>query len=137
MNGLAEFLARGRAAHRELMGEEIRLYEQGPDVFDRESGDTVPGPQTVLYTGPGRVKPVAEATGTDEQAGEREVSLRGYEVAVPWSTELAPGVRVVPGARIEVLASADTRMVGLVLWVTGVQYSGTATAWRLSAEDRS
>lgn len=137
MKGLGAFLARGRQAHEDLMGEELRLYRQGPDAFDRETGQTMPGPQTALYEGAGRVRALAQATGTEEQAGEREVSLRDYEVALPWSTPLPLGVRVLPGDRVEVLASGDARMVGLILWVTAAQYGGTATAWRLSAEDRS
>lgn len=138
MRGLDAFLARGRDAHQELMSETLRLYRQGEDVFDRETGTTVPGPQATLYgPGPGRVKPVAQATGTEEQAGEREVLLRDYEVALPWGTLLPSGVRVLAGDRIEVLASADPRMPGLILWVSAGQYSATATAWRITAEDRS
>ncbi|MGW3330287.1 DUF6093 family protein [Streptomyces rubiginosohelvolus] len=138
MRGLSAFLARGRQAHQELMGETLRLYRQGEDVFDRVTGDTVPGPQTTLYgPGPGRVKPVTQASGTEEQAGEREVMLRDYEVALPWGAELPPDTRVLAGDRVEVLSSADPRMPGLILWVTAAQYSGTATAWRISAEDRS
>jgi hypothetical protein len=34
------------------------------------------------------------------------------------------------------LLSEVARMAGLRLWVIGVQYSGTATAWRIIAEDR-
>ncbi|KFK91496.1 hypothetical protein IX27_00215 [Streptomyces sp. JS01] len=138
MHGLGAFLARGRQAHQELMGETLRLYRQGEGVFDRDTGGTVPGPQTTLYgPGPGRVKPVAQASGTEEQAGEREIMLRDYEVALPWDAELPPDTRVLAGDRIEVLSSADPRMPGLILWVTAAQYSGTATAWRISAEDRS
>ncbi|MET7648369.1 DUF6093 family protein [Streptomyces sp. NPDC005426] len=138
MKGLGPFLARGRQAHEDLMTEQVRLYRQGEDVFDRATGQTVPGPQTDLCEpGPARVKPVAQATGTEEQAGEREVSLRDYEIALPWATPLPPGTRVVPGDRVEVLASDDARMVGLVLYVTGAQYGGTATAWRITAEDRT
>lgn len=137
MRDLSAFLARARAAHQELMTEEVRLYAQGADVFDRTTGTTVPGPQTTLCTGPARVKPVAQATGTQEQAGERQVSLRDYEVSLPWATVLPPGTRVAPGHRLEVLSSSDPRMGGLTLWVTGAQYHGTASAWRITAEDRS
>lgn len=137
MRDLSAFLARARAAHQELMTEEVRLYAQGDDVFDRESGATMPGPQTTLCTGPGRVKPMAQATGTEEQAGERQVTMRDYEVSLPWGTALPAGVRVVPGHRLEVQSSTDPRMSGLVLWVTGAQYHGTASAWRIAAEDRS
>ncbi|MFG2671363.1 DUF6093 family protein [Streptomyces sp. NPDC048445] len=138
MRDLGPFLARGRQAHEGLMGEQVRLYRQGEDVFDRDTGQTAPGPQTDLYgPGPARVKALAQATGTEEQAGERELSLRDYEVALPWSAPLPPDTRVLPGDRIKVLSSADARMVGLILYVKAAQYGGTATAWRISAEDRS
>ncbi|MET8765859.1 DUF6093 family protein [Streptomyces sp. NPDC004658] len=130
-------LAAGRAAARARMRDTVRLYEQAPDVFDRTSGTTVPGPQTTLYEGVARVKPVAQASGEDTQAGEREVRLLEYEVSLPWDTPLPAGTRVLPGMRIEVTGSRDARMVGLILWVTGAQYGDQATAWRISTEDRS
>ncbi|MFD6421037.1 DUF6093 family protein [Streptomyces sp. NPDC060198] len=134
---LADALARGRSAAEARMLDRVRLYTQGDDVFDRETGETVPGAQTVLYEGQARVKPVAQASGEDAQAGEREVMLREIEVSLPWSTPLPSGVRVLPGSRVAVLAAEDPRMTGLVLWVTGAQYGSQATAWRLSTEDRS
>jgi hypothetical protein len=83
------------------------------------------------------VKAIAAATGEDTEAGEREVLLREYEVSLPWSTALPPGTRVLPGTRIEVTASQDARMVGLVLWVLGATFSDQSTAWRIRTEDRS
>ncbi|MFF3060920.1 DUF6093 family protein [Streptomyces sp. NPDC057909] len=129
-------LAQGRAAAELRMRDLIRIYNQAEDVFDRATGNTVPGAKTVLYVGRARIKPVAQSAGEDTQAGEREVVLREVEVSVPWSTVL-PGVRLLPGARIEVLESDDPRMVGVILWATGGQFSSQATAWRISAEDRS
>ena len=119
------------------MLDAVRVYTQGPDGFDRASGATTPGAQTTLYTGKARVKPVAQSSGEDTQAGDREVVLREYEVALPWSTTLPGGARLSAGARVEVTASADPRMTGLVLWVTGTRFSAQSTAWRISAEDRS
>lgn len=119
------------------MRDTVRLYTQGPDVFDRSNGTTAPGPQTELYAGKARVKAIAAATGEDTEAGEREVLLREYEVSLPWSTALPPGTRVLPGTRIEVTASQDARMVGLVLWVLGATFSDQSTAWRIRTEDRS
>lgn len=116
------------------MVDVVRLYRPGVPVFDRETGTDVPGPDTELYAGPGRVKPV-QALSNDVQAGDREVVLRRYEVALPWSA--LPGDRVLPGDVVAVTASPDGRLVGLRLWVTGVEYSATATAWRLATEDRS
>ncbi|MFJ8154813.1 DUF6093 family protein [Streptomyces sp. NPDC094468] len=130
-------LAAGRAAAEDRMTDAVRLYEQAEDTFDRTTGTTVPGVQTTLYAGRARVKPVAQASGEDVQASDREVRLLEYTVELPWSTPLPPGTRLLPGMRIEVTASPDARMVGLILWVTGSQFGGQSTAWRISTEDRS
>lgn len=130
-------LTSGRAAAEDRMRDTVRLYTQGPGVFNRSSGTTAPGPQTELYSGKARVKAIAAATGEDTEAGEREVLLREYEVSLPWSTPLPPGTRVLPGTRIEVTASPDARMVGLVLWVLSASFSDQSTAWRIRTEDRS
>ena len=130
-------LAAGRAAAKARMRDTVRLYSQADDTFDRTSGTTVPGAQTTLYTGVGRVKPIAQASGEDVQASDREVRLLEYLVEMPWDAPLPGGVRVLPGMRIEVITSRDARMTGLVLWVTGAQFGDQATAWRISTEDRS
>jgi len=130
-------LAAGRAAAKTRMLDTVRLYRQGPDGFDRATGTTTPGPQTTLYDGQARVKPVAQASGEDAQAADREVRLLEYQVSLPWDAPLPSGDRVLPGDRVEVLASRDARMVDLVLWVTGAQFGDQATAWRLTTEDRS
>lgn len=119
------------------MREQVRLYRQAADVFDRGTGQTVPGPQTVFYTGKARVKGVAQSTGEDTAAGEREVVLREYEVGFPWATTLPVGARLLAGDRIEVISSGDPRMAGLILWVVGAVFSEQSTAWRVRAEDRS
>ena len=137
MSALDAVLVAGRRAAEARMRDTVRLYSQGDDVFDRTSGNTVPGPQLTLYTGMARVKAIAASTGEDSEAGEREVVLREYEVHLPWATSLPPGTRVLPGMRVEVTASPDARMVGLVLWVTGASFSDQSTAWRIRTEDRS
>jgi len=137
VSALDAALAAGRAEAEARMLDSVRVYTQAPDGFDRSSGTTTPGAQTTLYAGMARVKPVAQSSGEDTQAGDREVVLREYEVALPWSTALPGGARLSAGARVEVTASADPRMTGLVLWVTGTRFSAQSTAWRISAEDRS
>lgn len=135
MNGLDAFLTRGRAAAQELQTEQIHLWLPGPDVFDRTTGQTIPGPPAAdYYTGQARVKPITAATGQDTEAGERNVTLRDFMVSLPWTTVSA---RPATGSLIEVLSSPDARMAGLQLWVTAVDFSATATAWRIRAEDRS
>jgi hypothetical protein len=133
---LDTLLAAGRAAAEERMRDTVRLYSQAADSFDRPTGSTIPGAQSTLYAGKARVKAIAASTGQETAAGERGIVLREYEVHLPWSTSL-PGGRVLPGTRIEVTASADPRMVGLVLWVTGASFSDQSTAWRIRVEDRS
>ncbi|MCX4886044.1 DUF6093 family protein [Streptomyces sp. NBC_00847] len=130
-------LTAGRAAANSRMRDTVRLYTQDPDVFDRTSGTTVPGEKHPFYEGMARVKPVAQASGEDVQASDREVRLLEYQVSLPADTQLPNGFRVLPGMQAEVLASQDLRMVGLVLWITGAQFGDQATAWRLTVEDRS
>lgn len=137
MSLLDATLAAGRREAEARMRDTVRLYAQAPDSFNRATGTTIQGQQTDLYVGKARVKSVAKAAGRETEAGEREVVLRDYEVTLPWVTVVPGGVRVLPGARIEVTASPDARMVGLVLWVTGEVFSDQATAWRIRTEDRS
>ncbi|MEV5138430.1 DUF6093 family protein [Streptomyces syringium] len=135
MSALTEALAAGRAAALELMLDTVRIYRVVDGGIDWDTGATSGGTQIPLYTGPARVKPKA-VEGTEVSAGERTVTLREYTVSLPWPTP-PPVTRPSPGDVIDVTAAADARMAGLRLWVTGVQYSSTATAWRISAEDRS
>lgn len=120
------------------MRDTVALYRPGDDLFDQTSGQVVPAPPAVsFYSGKARVKP-HQLADSEVQAGEREVALRQYKVTLPFSTTLpATGERPRPGDVVDVTASPDPRLAGLRLLVTGVQYSGTATAWRIIAEDRS
>jgi hypothetical protein len=133
---LESALAAGRAAHQRLMTDRVRIRRPGPSVFDQGTGQDTPGTDLVLYTGPARVKPVAQATGTEVQAGEQELRLRDCEVAVPWSSTVPANQVIKPGDLVDVLTSEDLRLPGSTLWVTGRQFSSTATAWRIYAEDR-
>jgi hypothetical protein len=134
---LDSVLAAGRRAAEARMRDTVHVYSQAPDAFDRSTGGTVPGAKTTLYSGKARVKAIAQSTGEDTEAGEREVVLREYEVALPWATALPPGMRLLPGTRVEVTASLDARMAGLILWAIGASFSDQSTAWRIRAEDRS
>ncbi|MEU7597282.1 DUF6093 family protein [Streptomyces sp. NPDC039022] len=135
MNELDGILAAGRAAAAELMRETVALYRPGSGDFDWSTGTTTPAPATTLYSGPARVKPLT-AEGREVDAGEQPLTLTRFTVSLPWTAPV-PSVQPRPGDVVDILASPDARMVGLRLWVTGVQYSSTATAWRISAEDRS
>lgn len=134
---LTSLLAAGRAAHEELMVDTVRLQRPGADVYDPATGATVQPDARPLYEGPGRVKPASDSVQQATEAGERAITTRRYEVALPWSAMPLAVDRVLPGDQVEVLASPDARLAGLVLWVESVSESATATAWRLTAEDRS
>lgn len=135
MSALDALLAAGRAAHEELMLDTVRLVRPGQPVYDPATGaTTTPGPR-VLYAGKARTKPVLHSR--DAVAGERLVVKHRYEVALPWSALPPDTDRVLPGDQVVVDASPDPRLTGMVLWVESVAESATATAWRISAEDRS
>jgi hypothetical protein len=138
VTALEAALAAGRREAEALMRDTVTVFRPGPDVFDRTTGNTIPGqPEVTFYTGKARIKP-DQLADSEVQAGEREVALRQYKVTIPFSTTLpASGERPQPGDVVDVASSPDPRLAGLRLWVTSVQYSGTATAWRIIAEDRS
>lgn len=133
---LQGLLAQGRAAHEALMADTIRIHRPGPSTFDQTTGTDTPGSDLVLYQGAARVKPTGLVRGTQAEIAEQEVRLRDFEIAVPWSTTVPPGEVIRPGDQVEVTASPDPRLTGATLWVTGRQFSATATAWRIYAEDR-
>ncbi|MFD5675613.1 DUF6093 family protein [Streptomyces sp. NPDC127040] len=135
MSDLDAGLAAGRLAALELQRETISLYRPGAGGFNWETGADIPAAAIGIYAGPARVKP-DRTEGREVDAGEANVTLRRYVVSLPWGTP-APAVRPRPGDVIDVTASPDARMVGLRLWVTGVETSSTATAWRIAGEDRS
>jgi hypothetical protein len=79
---------------------------------------------------------VSRAVGTATEAGERELQLRIYEVALPWSASVPADQVIKPGDQVLFLAASDPRLSGTTLYVTGQQFGSLATAWRIYAEDR-
>lgn len=117
-------------------GDRVRIHRPGAPVFDQDTGTDTPGTDLVLYEGPARAKAVSLATGQETQAGQEEIRLRTYEIALPWSTSVPAGQVILPGDQVLFLAAADPRLAGTVLHVTGRQFGSLATAWRIYAEDR-
>jgi hypothetical protein len=130
-------LASGRREHEAIMLDTVRIWRPGPVVFNRTTGTETPGTPVELYTGKARVKPFGRSASSDVEAGEREVVLRDYVVSLPFSALPPTGQTVLPGDQVQVTASADGRLTGRTLWVTAEQLNAQATAWRISAEDRS
>jgi hypothetical protein len=137
VSALDAALQAGRREHEAIMQDRVRIWRPGPAVFDRTTGGSTPGTPLELYAGIARVKPFGRGASTDVQAGEREVVTRDYVVSVPFSAVPPTGQTVLPGDQIEVTASVDGRMTGRTLWVTSEQLNAQATAWRISAEDRT
>ncbi|MEU9415159.1 DUF6093 family protein [Streptomyces sp. NPDC048272] len=135
MSSLEAVLAAGRLAALELQSETIRISRPGEVIFDPDSGTDTPSAATVLYEGRARVKPSAQSRGEEAEVGEVNVTFREYVASLPWDTVVAE--RPLPGDLMDVIDSPDARMVGLRLWVTGVQFSASTTVWRIGAEDRS
>jgi hypothetical protein len=132
------FLDRARAAHEDLMaaaGDTVRIHRPGPPIFDQDSGEDIPGPDLVLYEGTARIRSMA-VTDTEVQAGQQELRLRDYEVALPWTASVPAGQVIQPGDQVEVTAAADPRLARTTLYVTGRQFGSLTSAWRIYAEDR-
>ncbi len=132
---VAYVLARGRAARTALMLDAIAVSRpSGPPVFDDNTGEYTPAPAgPPVYTGRADVKPRATSGSGEVDAGERQVVLRDYDVAIPWTA--APIVEV--DDQVTVTASPDPTFVGRVLTVTAVEHGARRTAHHFSAEDRS
>ncbi|NYV73185.1 DUF6093 family protein [Streptomyces sp. UH6] len=136
MSALDAALEAGRREAEARMRDQVRLHRVGPAAFDRETGETRPGSSLVLYEGRAWVRPEVTA-GRDVQVGERESVLRRYVVSLPWATTFPAEARLLAGDQVHVLESHDARLVGVTLWVVDSQMGEQATAWRITAEDRS
>lgn len=101
----------------------------GEPMWDPDTGSYTPPMGGSVYTGPCRIKPREVAQ--DVQAGEQEVGVRRYDVALPHDT--ATVVQV--GDVLTVTASSDGWLVGRVLAVTGVEIATARTARWLTVED--
>src|SRR5581483_10689877 len=78
-------LARGRAAHRRLMLDAVRIERRTGRTFDPASGEYV-DTWTPVYAGPADVRAQAlEAQQRD--AGQTDVASNRYDVMIPHSTQ--------------------------------------------------
>jgi len=131
MGELDSLLAAGRAAHQALMVDTCTIVRPGTPVLDRTTSALTPGPGTVLYDGPMRIKP--QRTPSPTEAAERRQVIARYNASLPFDAIPADELRI--GDMVTVTASADARMVGQVMNVMAIDYGSTATAWRLTLED--
>jgi hypothetical protein len=124
-------LAAGRRARLMLMRDTVTITRVTGKVFSAVTGsyvDTI----TTVYTGLADVKP-RDVEAAEDQAGQRQVVQRGFDVALPFTT----AAQFLPDDRLTVDASEDTTLVGRVLTVTSVGHGARRTAHHLAAEDRA
>jgi len=128
---LPAVLAQGRAAALQLMTDTVAVTRITGQTYNPATMAYEPT-VVAVHTGPADVKPL-DVQNREVQAGEREVALRSFEVRLPFDEPAA----IARGDLVTVTASADPRLVGRVLTVTGVGHGGRRTARHLDAEDRS
>jgi len=123
-------LAAGRAAHEQLMIDQCTLARAGTPTLNRATSVLTPGPSTPLYSGKCRLKP--QRVPRNEEAGERLTVVARYELALPFGSLATDDLNV--GDTVTITASGDTRLVDGLFAVMAVDFSSTATAWRISVE---
>jgi hypothetical protein len=123
-------LAAGRLAHQQLMVDSCTITRPGTTSLNRSTSVLTPGAPTVLYSGACRLKP--QRVPRNEEAGERLTVVARYELALPFASLATDSLQV--GDTVTITASGDTRLVDETFAVMAVDFSSTATAWRITVE---
>lgn len=123
-------LAAGRAAHNQLLVDTCTISRPGAPTLNRSTSVLTPGAPAVLYSGACRLKP--QRVPRNEDAGERLTVVARYEVALPFASLAVDALQT--GDTVTITASGDTRLVDEVFAVMAVDFSSTATAWRITVE---
>lgn len=123
-------LAAGRLAHQQLMVDSCTITRAGSPTLNRATSVLTPGVATTLYSGPCRLKP--QRMPRNEEAQERLTVVAHYELALPFGALATDDLNV--GDTVTITASGDTRLVNEEFAVLAVDFSSTATAWRITLE---
>jgi hypothetical protein len=123
-------LAAGRAAHNQLLVDTCTISRPGEPTLDPDTSVLTPGPSTVLYSGPCRLKP--QRVPRNEEAGERLTVVARYELALPFASLATDDLQV--GDAVVITSSGDSRLVDQPFAVMAVDFSSTATAWRMTVQ---
>lgn len=127
---IQSLLVAGRAAHGQLLVDTCTISRAGTPTLNRATSVLTPGTPTVLYSGPCRLKP--QRVPRNEEAGERLTVVARYELALPFASLATDDLQV--GDTVTIAASGDSRLAGQPFAVMAVDFSSTATAWRISVE---
>jgi len=123
-------LAAGRLAHEQLMVDSCTISRPGTPTLNRTTSVLTPGTSTVLYSGACRLK--TQRVPRNQEAGERLTVVARYELALPFASLATDDLQV--GDTVTITASGDTRLVNQLFAVMAVDFSSTATAWRITVE---
>jgi hypothetical protein len=123
-------LAAGRIAHNQLLVDTCTITRPGTPTLNRVTSILTPSAPTVLYSGACRLKP--QRVPRNQEAGERLTIVARYELALPFASLATDDLRV--GDAVVITASGDTRLVDQPFAVMAVDFSSTATAWRITVE---
>ncbi|MFC8449485.1 DUF6093 family protein [Kitasatospora sp. NPDC057223] len=110
-----------------LSDETVRISAPGPQVFDPETGQYVPGPPTVQYEGPGAHRAAGGPGLVLRLEGQpyKDDGDGRYLAFTPLSAPVAP-----EGAEVTIVASRDSAAVGRVFTVLDPGESGTHSVLR-------
>lgn len=123
-------LARARAAQNAIMTSRVRINQPGKTVYDPQSGQEVQAEGDMVYTGRGRVQPVAETTTRVVTGGGETVIRDRYVAAVPWDV-----AGIMPGQILTITQAHVAETVGQRYQITSVDRGdGFATARRFHLE---
>lgn len=111
------------------MTDTVSIVRLGPAGRPDAVTGKVTTPETVIYTGIGRVKPLPRVTAGSVTAGEGHDSQSVYIVSVPHS---AVGLKA--GDVVRPTASADPEILTDVLRVVNIEDAEQTTARRLTCE---
>ncbi len=128
---VAQVLGAGRRRAELLMLDTGTITRAGAEpVWDPDTGAYQPPARTQIYSGRCRVKP--QERPIDVQAGEQEVAVRRYDVALPHGAPAA----ITFGDVLRMDTSSDTALIGRDLVVVAVETATARTARWLIVEDR-
>lgn len=84
-----------------------------PGTFSSSTGEITPGTPTAVYSGDCLARPL-DWQGSDTQAGEREVRLRGLRLKLP------PDTAVEKDDNVTITGSPDADLIGRTFRITDV-----------------
>lgn len=119
-------VARAREKVLRMLRSECTVFSTGEQITDPNTGE-VTRAQTVVYTGPCKVRPAATGlTALSDDIGGGELFRFDYRVSLPFEVDT-----VFEGHRLTITSSPDPALLGITLEVQRVDRGDSVTARRL------